>query len=122
MSYSDDDLRNAVNAVFDAYDKDKSGTLEANEITQLINDALKHMGQGRQVTQQEVNQFIAAVDKNNDGKVAKPELFEIFKRVISNKWAWSFLYKTSLISFSAIQFINMPRDTVSAKGSKLRLP
>lgn len=28
MSYSDDDLRNAVNAVFDAYDKDKSGTLE----------------------------------------------------------------------------------------------
>lgn len=94
MSYSDDDLRNAVNAVFDAYDKDKSGTLEANEITQLINDALKHMGQGRQVTQQEVNQFIAAVDKNNDGKVAKPELFEIFKRVISNKWAWSFLYKT----------------------------
>ena len=51
MSYSDDDLRNAVNAVFDAYDKDKSGTLESNEITQLINDALKHMGQGRQVTQ-----------------------------------------------------------------------
>ncbi len=92
MSYSDDDLRNAVNAVFDAYDKDKSGTLEANEITQLINDALKHMGQGRQVTQQEVNQFIAAVDKNNDGKVAKPELFEIFKRVISHKWTWSFLY------------------------------
>lgn len=29
-SYNDDDLRNAVNAVFDAYDKDKSGTLEAN--------------------------------------------------------------------------------------------
>ena len=29
MSYSDDDLRNAVNAVFDAYDKDRSGSLEA---------------------------------------------------------------------------------------------
>ena len=85
MSYSDDDLRNAVNAVFDAYDKDKSGTLEANEITQLINDALKHMGQGRSVSTQEVNQFIQAVDKNGDGKIAKPELFEIFKRVISGK-------------------------------------
>ena len=85
MSYSDDDLRNAVNAVFDAYDKDKSGTLESNEITLLINDALKHMGQNRQVTQQEVNQFIQAVDKNSDGKIAKPELFEIFKKVIS-KW------------------------------------
>ena len=89
MSYSDEDLRNAVNAVFDAYDKDKSGTLEANEITLLINDALKHMNQNRQVTEAEVNQFIAAVDKNNDGKVAKPELFEIFKRVVSGKWWWS---------------------------------
>lgn len=46
-SYSDEDLKNAVNAVFDVYDKDRSGTLEANEITQLINDALKHMGQNR---------------------------------------------------------------------------
>jgi len=27
MSYSDEDLKQAVNAVFDAYDKDKSGTL-----------------------------------------------------------------------------------------------
>ncbi len=96
MSYSDDDLRNAVNAVFDNYDKDKSGTLEANEITQLINDALKHMGQGRQVSQQEVNQFISAVDKNNDGKVAKPELFEIFKKVVSNKWAIDDLFKLNL--------------------------
>lgn len=85
MSYSDNDLKNAVDAVFDAYDKDKSGTLEAAEITSLINDALKKMGQGRQVTQQEVNQFIAAVDKNGDGKIAKPELFEIFKRVVANK-------------------------------------
>ena len=47
MSYSGEDLRNGVNGVFDAYVKDKSGTLEANEITNLINDALKHMGQGR---------------------------------------------------------------------------
>ncbi len=85
MSYSDKDLRDAVDAVFSTYDKDKSGTLEATEITQLINDALKHMGQGRQVTQAQVNQFISAVDKNNDGKVAKPELFEIFKRVVANK-------------------------------------
>lgn len=85
MSYSDEDLKTAVNAVFDAYDKDKSGTLEAPEVTNLINDALKHMGQNRKVTEAEVNQFINAVDKNSDGKIAKPELFEIFKKVISGK-------------------------------------
>lgn len=85
MSYSDEDLKTAVNAVFDAYDKDRSGTLEAPEVTLLINDALKHMGQNRKVTEAEVNQFINAVDKNSDGKIAKPELFEIFKKVISGK-------------------------------------
>jgi Ca2+-binding EF-hand superfamily protein len=84
MSYSDEDLRTAVNAVFDAYDKDKSGTLDLEEVRSLINDALKHMGQQREVTKNEVDQFISAVDKNNDGKIAKPELFEIFKKVISS--------------------------------------
>lgn len=43
--YTEQDLRNAVNAVFEAYDKDRSGTLEINEVKVLINDALKHMGQ-----------------------------------------------------------------------------
>lgn len=74
-----------MDAVFDVYDTDRSGTLEANEISLLINDALKHMGQHRTISTQEVTQFIQAVDKNGDGKVAKPELFEIFKKVISGK-------------------------------------
>lgn len=30
MSYSDEELRKAVDTVFDIYDKDKSGSLEAN--------------------------------------------------------------------------------------------
>jgi len=85
MSYSDEDLRTAVEAVFDHYDKDKSGTLESDEVKNLINDALKHMGQNRAVDQAEVNQFMQAVDKNSDGKIAKPELFEIFKKVIAQK-------------------------------------
>ena len=86
MSYSDEDLRTAVNAVFDHYDKDKSGTLEIDEVRCLINDALKHMGQNRDVSKAEVDQFVQAVDKNSDGKIAKAELFEIFKKVISGKW------------------------------------
>ena len=51
MNFSDEDLRNAVNIVFDIYDKDKSGTLGSNEVTTLINDALKHMNQNRNVTE-----------------------------------------------------------------------
>lgn len=81
---SDDQLRQAIDAIFNKYDTDKSGTLEENEIFNLINDAFKSLGRNREVTQQEVGQFIAAIDKNGDGKIAKPELFEILKQLINS--------------------------------------
>ena len=83
MSYTDDQIRQAVDAVFQKYDKDNSGALDKNETFNLINDALKQMNSGRQVTQQEVEQFINAVDTSNDKLIQKPELFEIFKRVLN---------------------------------------
>ena len=82
MSYSDQQLREAVDAVFHKYDTDNSQSLDASEVLNLINDALGHMKSNRKVTQQEVNQFIAAVDKSGDGKIQKPELYEIFKKVL----------------------------------------
>lgn len=83
MSYSDQQLKDAVDAVFKTYDKDNSNSLDTNEVGALINDALKHMGSNRQVTPAEISQFVNAVDKNGDGKIEKPELFEIFKKVLS---------------------------------------
>ena len=81
---SDEQLRQAIDAIFSKYDTDKSGTLEDNEINNLINDAFKSLGRNREVTQQEVKQFITAIDKNGDGKIAKPELFEILKQLINS--------------------------------------
>lgn len=43
------------------------------------------MNCGRQVTQSEVNNFIKAVDSSCDGKIQKPEFFEIFKKVLNSK-------------------------------------
>ncbi len=84
MSYSDQQLREAVDAVFGKYDTDHSNSLESAEVLNLINDALNHMKANRQVTQQEVGQFVQAVDKSGDGKIQKAELFEIFKKVLSS--------------------------------------
>ncbi len=81
MPYTDDQLRQAVDAVFNQFDADKSGLLDPSEVFALINTALQHMKANRQASQKEVNDLIAAVDKSGDGKIAKPELFEIFKRV-----------------------------------------
>jgi Ca2+-binding EF-hand superfamily protein len=53
-------------------------------VTNLINDALKQMKQKKKVTEEEVNQFIRSVDTDNDAKINKKELFEIFKKVITN--------------------------------------
>lgn len=50
MSYNEQQLKEAVNKVFDKYDKDNSGTLDASEVTALINDALAHMGNARKAT------------------------------------------------------------------------
>jgi Ca2+-binding EF-hand superfamily protein len=80
---TDDQLRQAIDAIFSKYDTDKSGTLEGNEIYNLINDAFKSLGRNRQVQPQEVDQFIKAIDKNNDAKISKPELFEILKKLIA---------------------------------------
>jgi len=82
MSYTDQQLRDAVDAVFGKYDTDNSQSLDAKEVENLINDALKHMKSTRQVSSAEVQQFVAAVDKSGDGKIQKPELFEIFKKVL----------------------------------------
>jgi Ca2+-binding EF-hand superfamily protein len=82
MSYNEEQLRAAVDAVFNKYDTDGSQSLDAAEVFNLINDALAHMKANRKVTQAEVQQFVTAVDKSGDGKIQKPELFEIFKKVL----------------------------------------
>ena len=49
---SDDQLRQAIESIFSKYDVDKSGTLEGNEIFNLINDAFKSLGRNRQVKEE----------------------------------------------------------------------
>ena len=101
---SDDQLRQAIDAIFNKYDSDKSGTLEGSEIFSLISDAFKSLGRNRQVKEEEVNQFIKAIDKNGDSKISKVELFEILKKLIS---AWFFTNRLlfhSAIIFYALEF------------------
>lgn len=61
--------------------------MDSQEVTNLINDALKQMQQSRKVTPEEVNQFINSVDTNNDKKINRDELLQIFKKVVTQtKW------------------------------------
>lgn len=58
MSYSDQQLREAVDAVFGQFDNDGSNTLDQGEVANLINAALNQMGAGRQASAEEVNALI----------------------------------------------------------------
>ncbi len=68
---NDEDLRLAVEKVFEAYDIDKNGTLDTKEVLNLITDALQYMKSIKKVTHEEVKQFIAIVDTDGDGNIAK---------------------------------------------------
>lgn len=68
---SEDQLRQAIDAVFNKYDTDKSNTLDNSELKNVIRDAFGHLGANRDVTDQDIKKFLGAVDRNNDGKVTK---------------------------------------------------
>ena len=86
MSYSNEQLRAAVDAVFDKFDADNSGTLDKGEVFNLINAAMAHMNAGRQASHEEVDALVSAVDTTGDGKIDKKELYVIFEKV-ANNWA-----------------------------------
>ena len=37
----------------------------------MISDAFKSLGKGKQVTEDDVKNFVQAIDKNSDGKISK---------------------------------------------------
>ena len=47
MSYTDQQLKSAVDAVFGKYDADNSNSLDASEVFNLIRDALKNINSNR---------------------------------------------------------------------------
>lgn len=82
-SYNSGDLTNAIDLVFQKYDKDKSDSLDTSEITALITDVYAKLG--KKVTEEDTKKFISVVDNNGDGKISKAELLQIFKKILSKK-------------------------------------
>lgn len=71
MSYSEEQLRQAVDQVFLKYDKDQSGFLDFSESTAIVHDAVKQMNAERQPTEQDVKNLLELADENKDNKISK---------------------------------------------------
>lgn len=75
MSQSDQEIRDIIDTVFAVFDKDGNNSLDQNEVHNFITAALKHMGEEKEVSQAEVQEFMKEVDRSGDGKIQKNELF-----------------------------------------------
>ena len=82
MSQSDQEIRDVIDTVFAVFDKDGNNELDQNEVHNFITAALRQMGEEKELSQAEVQEFMKEVDRSGDGKIQKNELFEIFKRCL----------------------------------------
>lgn len=82
MSLSDEQLRQIVDVVFVRYDNDNSGALDREEVKRLVADVFTQLDMHRLADPNEIDKFINSIDKNGDGLIQKPELFDIFKEML----------------------------------------
>ncbi|CAD8156916.1 unnamed protein product [Paramecium pentaurelia] len=60
------------NRVFEKYDKNKSGFIEIDELTTLLNNLAKEIN-SQLPTQKEIDYILGYLDTNNDKKISRSE-------------------------------------------------
>jgi hypothetical protein len=67
-----------LEAIFDKYDKDRSGRLERNEIPLLIKDLAPYIQSADVSEEEQVNTILSLLDFDQDGKISREEFKSIF--------------------------------------------
>jgi Ca2+-binding EF-hand superfamily protein len=71
MNTSDEQIRIAVDNIFEQYDTDKSGTLELSELVQVVRDIFISAGEKKHITEKDALKVMQVMDSNQDNKVSK---------------------------------------------------
>lgn len=74
---SEDELRTAIDRIYEEYDKDKNGSLDKKEILSLLNNSLGRTN----MTEKDVKDFMSKVDSDGSNSIEKGELFRIYKQL-----------------------------------------
>jgi len=69
--------------VFEQFDKDKSGTIDASEVKAMLTETYK--GLNYTVTDKDVSDTLAFMDTNKDGLISKDEYINMVKKAFENK-------------------------------------
>lgn len=81
MPYTDDQIRAAVISLFKKYDKDNSGYVESAEVNNMCNDLAKELGSKQQYSPNQINSVLSTLDRNQDGRVTKDELYILMRKL-----------------------------------------
>ena len=82
---SDQQLQNYINQVFGRYDRDNGESLDVNELANFFNDVFAMTGKNTRVSQQDAINAMRSIDRNNDGRANKQELFNCFKVLLGGQ-------------------------------------
>ena len=83
---TDDQLRQAIDFIFNRYDKDHNNVLDYAEVKEVVTDAFKNVNNAREITDEDIKKFVGAVDTDSDGHISKQELLMIFKKIIDSQF------------------------------------
>ena len=74
-------LKQICQGVFDKFDKDKSGELDANELETIMKDISNDM-KVDPPTKDDVQQFLSTLDKDKSGKISMDEFSVFLKKIL----------------------------------------
>jgi len=104
MTYTDIQIREAVDVVFQRFDKDGNNLLDQSEIKDFLGYALKKMHSTRPPSDKDVNRFLQKNDKSHDGKINKMEMFALLKSTL-NGGQWFNLACFGILYIFLIKFL-----------------
>ena len=81
----DNTLRMYIDQVFAEFDRDRSGTLELQELAAFFSKVFGMMGCPRQVSYQEAIATMQSIDRSGDGRANKMEVFAAMKIMMNQQ-------------------------------------
>lgn len=78
----DANCTNLANRIMDYYDKDSSQKLEAYECGNMITDVYKHIGRLYESTDEDKNEMVKLLDKDNKGYITISDIEKMLKKYL----------------------------------------